>query len=232
MVRLTINDKSIEIPEGRTLLDACREHGIHVPTLCYHPALEPYGACRLCMVEILHPSQSSHLVASCVYPCEDGMVVQTESEPVIRNRRITVELLLGSTGDVREILLLAQDLGIKEPRYQLPEVDGCVLCGLCVRACDEIVGVRAISLIHRGATKKVSTPFEVSSSTCIGCRTCELICPTGRFNLDDFTSFRGAHVWESAYNRHYCQTCEEVDMKPLFVQEISTQIEGQINERR
>ena len=222
MIHLMINGKSIETPEGRTLLDACREHGIHVPTLCYHPALEPYGACRLCMVEILQPSQRSRLVASCVYPCEEGLVVQTISDEIQRNRRITAELLLGSAYKTPEIISLAEELGVSEPRFKMPEADGCVLCGLCVRACDEIVGVRAISLIHRGVTKKVSTPFEVSSSTCIGCRTCELICPTGRFNLDDFTSYRGAHVWKSAYNKHYCQTCDEVDMKPLFVQEIST----------
>jgi NADH dehydrogenase/NADH:ubiquinone oxidoreductase subunit G len=226
MIHLTIDDKSIEIPEGRTLLDACRENGIHVPTLCYHPALEPYGGCRLCMVEILHPSKTSRLVASCVYPCEEGLVVQTRSEAVQRNRRITAELLLGSAYKTPEIITLAEELGAREPRYQLPEADGCVLCGLCVRACDEIVGVRAISLIHRGVSKKVSTPFEVSSSTCIGCRTCELICPTGRFNLNDITSFRGVHAWDSAYPRHYFHAREEVDLKPYFVQDVSTQPEG------
>jgi NADH dehydrogenase/NADH:ubiquinone oxidoreductase subunit G len=226
MLHLTIDDKSIEIPEGRTLLDACREHGIHVPTLCYHPALEPYGACRLCMVEILHPSQPSRLVASCVYPCEEGLVVHTKTEAVLRNRRITAELLLGSAYNTPEIITLAEELEVREPRYQMPEADSCVLCGLCVRACDEIVGVRAISLIHRGVTKKVSTPFEVSSPTCIGCRTCELICPTGRFNLNDVTSFRGVHAWDSTYSRHYCQACEEVDLRPYFVQDVSTQPEG------
>jgi NADH dehydrogenase/NADH:ubiquinone oxidoreductase subunit G len=226
MIHLTIDDKSIEIPKDRTLLDACREHGIHVPTLCYHPALEPYGACRLCMVEILRPSQPPRLVASCVYPCEEGLVVQTKSEAVQRNRRITAELLLGSAYNTPEIVALSEELGVREPRYRMPEADGCVLCGLCVRACDEIVGVRAISMIHRGVSKKVSTPFEVSSSTCIGCRTCELICPTGRFNLSDITSFRGLHPWDSTYLSHDCQVCEETEMKPYFVQDVSTHLEG------
>lgn len=226
MIHLTIDEKLIEIPEGRTLLDACHEHGIHIPTLCYHPALEPYGACRLCMVEILHPSQPSRLVASCVYPCEEGLIVQTNSAAVQRNRRMTAELLLGSAYNTPEIVALAEELGVKEARFQMPEEDSCVLCGLCVRACDEIVGVRAISLIHRGVSKKVSTPFEVSSSTCIGCRTCELICPTGRFSLNEITAFRGVPQWDSKHTRLYRQVFEDADLRPYFVQDVSTLREG------
>jgi NADH dehydrogenase/NADH:ubiquinone oxidoreductase subunit G len=178
------------------------------------------------MVEILRPSQPPRLVASCVYPCEEGLVVQTKSEAVQRNRRITAELLLGSAHNTPEILALSEELGVREPRYQMPEADGCVLCGLCVRACDEIVGVRAISLIHRGVSKKVSTPFEVSSSTCIGCRTCELICPTGRFNLSDFTSILDMHPWDSTHAKQYSQAWEDVDIESYFVQDYSTQPEG------
>ncbi len=219
MIRLTIDEQSIEVQEGRTLLEACREHGIHVPTLCYHPALEPYGACRLCIVELEQGTRPPRLVASCVYPCEDGAVVRTNSEAVQRNRRITAELLLASAYEAPEIVALARELGVEEARFKMPEAESCVLCGLCVRACDEIVGVRAISLIHRGMAKKVSTPFEISSSTCIGCGTCVLICPTGRLTLADVTGFRGVHPWDSTYSQQYCRVCDDEDLRQTPVRE-------------
>jgi NADH dehydrogenase/NADH:ubiquinone oxidoreductase subunit G len=219
MIRLTIDGQSLEVQEGRTLLDACREHGIHVPTLCYHPALEPYGACRLCIVELEQGTRPPRLVASCVYPCEEGAVVRTDSEAVKRNRRVTAELLLAGAYESPEIIALARELGVEEARFKLPEADSCVLCGLCVRACDEIVGVRAISLIHRGMAKKVSTPFEISSATCIGCATCVLICPTGRLTLEDVTGFRGVHPWDKTYSRLYCRVCDDDDLRQEQVQE-------------
>jgi NADH dehydrogenase/NADH:ubiquinone oxidoreductase subunit G len=225
MMQLTIDDKLIEVQGDRTLLEACREHGIHVPTLCYHPALEPYGGCRLCMVEIHRPPRPPRLVAACVYPCEEGLVVRTNTEAVQRNRRITVELLLASAYDTPEIVALADELGVGKPRFIMPEAESCVLCGLCVRACEQIVGVRAISLIYRGMSKKVSTPFEVLSSTCISCGTCVLICPTGRLKLNDITSFRGEHPWDSTYTRLYSQVLEDADLESFFVQDGNTRLE-------
>ncbi|MCK5313563.1 MAG: (2Fe-2S)-binding protein, partial [Anaerolineales bacterium] len=220
MTHLTIDDKPIEMHEDRTLLEACREHGIHIPTLCYHPALEPYGACRLCIVEIFQPSRPSRLVTACDYPCEQGLVVKTNSESVQRSRRITAELLMAGAYNSPEIQTLAEELGVKEVRYRIPEDDNCVLCGLCVRACNEIVGISAISLTQRGMSKKVSTPFEISSSVCIGCGTCVLICPTGRLSLSDVTGYRSVHVSDSTYDRLY-QMHDDTDLKPYFVQDIA-----------
>src|SRR5512136_356435 len=103
MVHLTIDEKPIEVPEGRSLLEACRENGIHIPTLCYHPALEPYGGCRLCVVEVSQEGRRSRLVASCIYPCESGAVVKTNSDMVTRSRRMTAELLMAGAYNVPEI---------------------------------------------------------------------------------------------------------------------------------
>lgn len=222
MIHLTIDEKQIEVHEGRTILEACREHGIHIPTLCYHPALEPYGACRLCMVEISQDGRKPRLVASCVYPCEEGTVVKTNTDVVQQSRRITAELLLAGSSNSPEMVLLADELGVKEVRYQLPEEDACVLCGLCVRACKEIVGVSAISVIQRGIAKKVSTPFQVTSSRCIGCGTCVLICPTGAFNFENVAGFQYVSPSESAYKLGYYRLGSELDLRPNFVQDVTT----------
>jgi len=221
MIHLTIDNKPIEVPEGRTLLEACREHDIHIPTLCYHPALEPYGACRLCMVELSQPGRTPRLVASCVYPCEEGAVVKTKSEIVVRSRRMTTELLLASAYNTPEIQALAEELGVKEVRFKVDKENACVLCGLCVRACQEIVGVSAISVIERGIAKKVAAPFEVQSSRCIGCGTCVLICPTGAFQFESVAGFQYASPQESAHRLGYYHLGSELDLRPNFVKDIT-----------
>lgn len=207
MIQLTIDKQKIKTNEDRSLLEACRENGIYIPTLCFHPALEPYGACRLCVVELVYDNRPSRLVASCAYPCEEGLVVYTNSEAVQKNRRLTIELLLAGAYKTPEILALAEELGVTEIRYKMPEADSCILCGLCVRACHEIVGVGAISLIHRGMQKKVSPPFEVASSVCIGCGTCVLICPTKRLKLEDVYNTHGEHQFSSTHEHALCKLC-------------------------
>lgn len=222
MIHLMIDDKKIEVHEGRSILEACREYGIHIPTLCYHPALEPYGACRRCMVEVSQGGRKPRLVAACVYPCEESAVVRTDTETVQQSRRVTAELLLAGSSNSPEIVALANELGVKEVRYHLPEEDACVLCGLCVRACNEIVGVSAISVIKRGIAKKVSTPFQVTSSRCIGCGTCVLICPTGAFNFENVAGFQYVSPSESAYKLGNYRLGSELDLRPNFVQDVTT----------
>ncbi len=221
MIHLTIDDKPIEVPEGRSLLEACRENGIAIPTLCYHPALEPYGACRLCVVELSQSGRKPRLVASCVYPCEEGAVVKTNSEMVQRSRRITAELILAGSYDTPEVLALGNELGVTEIRFKLPEENACVLCGLCVRACNEIVGVSAISVIQRGISKKVATPFQVKSSRCIGCGTCVLICPTGAFKFESVTGFQYVSPSQSSYRLGYYRLGGELDLHPTYEQDIT-----------
>ena len=226
MIHLTIDEKLIEVVEGRTLLEACREHGIHIPTLCYHPALEPYGSCRLCVVELTLPGRKPRLVASCVYPCEEGAVVKTNTDMVVRSRRMTMELILAGSYNTPEMLALSEDLGVKEVRFKLPEENACVLCGLCVRACKEIVGVSAISVIQRGIAKKIATPFQVTSSRCIGCGTCVLICPTGAFKFESVAGFQYVSPLESAYRLGYYRLGGELDLNPNFVHDVTSLLIG------
>ncbi len=229
MIHMRIDDQAVEVHDGRTILEACREHGVHIPTLCYHPALEPYGGCRLCVVEVSQGQRKPRLVASCVYPCEEGLEVKTHSPMVERNRRITAELLMAGSPRTPEVLALADELGVTQVRFKLPDEDPCVLCGLCVRACNEIVGVSAISVIHRGIAKKVSTPFEVNSSRCIGCGTCVLICPTGAFNFEQVAGFQYVSPSESAYKLGYYRLGGELDLRPNFVQDVSTLMKTSID---
>ncbi|RLC73362.1 MAG: hypothetical protein DRI52_01975, partial [Chloroflexi bacterium] len=169
MITLTIDDQKVVAEEGMTILEAAREHGIYIPTLCYHEALKPYGACRLCIVEFADERRGARLVSSCSFPAQDGAVIRTNSPLVLEARRMIIELLLADCPDVKAVRELADELGVEKSQFE-PEGEGndCILCGLCVRACQEIVGVSAISLINRGIEKKVKPPFEIASSVCIG----------------------------------------------------------------
>ena len=207
MLRLTIDDRLIEVSPSYTLLQAAREHSIAIPTLCYLESLAPYAACRLCLVELLS-QRGSKLVASCAYPCEDGLVVRTNSDMVLEARRTVVELLMSTAGHLPVVQALAREHGVQSP-YVTLEPNDCILCGLCVRACREIVGVGAISLTQRGMAREVSTPFQISSADCIECATCALVCPTGAIHIEDITRpARTMHTWTSAYARRACRLCE------------------------
>jgi bidirectional [NiFe] hydrogenase diaphorase subunit len=215
MIYLTIDDQPIAASPGYTLLQAARECGIHVPTLCYLESLAPYAACRLCLVELVSP-RGSKQVASCAYPCEEGLVVRTHSDMVLDARRTVVELLMSTAGHLPVVQALAAELGGPAP-YVTLESNDCILCGLCVRACREIVGVGAISLVNRGMARAVSTPFQISSADCIECATCALVCPTGAIRVEQFTRpARTSHTWTSAYARRACRLCEYEPPGPPF----------------
>jgi NADH dehydrogenase/NADH:ubiquinone oxidoreductase subunit G len=213
MIRVTIDGQEIQTKPDRTVLEVARENGIRIPTLCHHEALEPYAACRLCVVEV-DTGRGWRLVASCAYPCTDGLVIRTHSEAIVQSRRLTVELLMASAEHVPLIQQLADELGVGEPRFRMAR-DNCILCGLCVRACKEIVGIAAISLINRGIEKKVSPPFQIASNSCIGCGTCVLICPTGALTLADITGGKPTvHAWGSAFESTDCHICGYHDLAP------------------
>ena len=217
MITLTIDGRKVEALEGSTILEVARENGIEIPTLCFHEALEPYGGCRLCVVELL-TTRGSRLVASCVHPAEEDAVVKTHSEMVQQSRRTSVELLLAVAPNAKVIQDLAAELGIEEPRVKLGDND-CILCGLCVRACKEIVGANAISLVNRGFAKEVKPPFEIGSNACIGCATCVLVCPTGAIKLQDVLTHRSVHEWESDFETRPCKICGDHYLAPELRQD-------------
>ena len=182
-ITLEINGKKVEATEGMTVLEAAKSAGIDIPTLCYHEALKPYGACRLCTVEIT-TNGTTRLVTSCQYPVEEGLVVNTDTPRVTSARKMMVELLLARCPSAERIQQLAWEYGVDKPRFKVKE-ELCILCGLCTRMCEEVVGVSAISFQKRGFEREVTTPFAEISEACIGCGACAKVCPTGAITLED-----------------------------------------------
>ncbi|UCC90584.1 MAG: FAD-dependent oxidoreductase, partial [Dehalococcoidia bacterium] len=192
MITLTIDGQETRVEEGTSLLEASQKIGIKIPTLCYHKALSPYGACRLCLVEITQDSRKM-IQASCLYKAEEGMVVETHTERVIKNRKIMIELLLARCPDSEEIQKLADELGVKETRIKKKNKD-CTLCGLCVRMCQERMGIGVISFVNRGSKREVKPPFETPSEICQTCGACSFICPTGRIKLSEISKNKAVPI--------------------------------------
>jgi bidirectional [NiFe] hydrogenase diaphorase subunit len=187
MVKLTINGREITAEEGTTILHAARENNIYIPTLCSNEAVEPYGACRLCLVEITTARGRKRLVTSCIYLVEEGLTVRTDTERIQNIRKMLLELLLARCPDSEVIRDLAKKSGVTRTRFVKQKGNNkCILCANCVRTCEEVVGVAAISLARRGVEREMTTPFnEDFSEACIGCGSCAYSCPTGAITLED-----------------------------------------------
>ena len=178
MIKFKINDIDVEAKQGWTVLETAREYGIDIPTLCHHPAVEPSGACRLCMVE-MREGDWSKLVASCIFPVKEGLNIYTETPKVHNVRRWILEMLLASCPASPEIRELAQKHGVLTTRFEIHDPEQkCLICGLCQRACDEVVGASAISIVDRGVHKKVGAPFLQPIDICVSCGSCLTVCPT------------------------------------------------------
>ncbi len=180
-IDITIDGRPVSVERGAMLLDAIRDAGGEVPTLCHHPSLEPNGACRLCSVEITHADWKgwSGLVTSCLYPAEPGLQISTRSSDVKELRRTLLELYLSRCPEAEEVRALARSEGIETSSYPVREgADKCVLCGLCTRVCQDL-GPAALAALGRGKGKAVGPRPDMVGEDCTCCGACALICPTG-----------------------------------------------------
>jgi bidirectional [NiFe] hydrogenase diaphorase subunit len=176
-VSLVINDKKVSAGQGMTILEAAQSIGIEIPTLCHHDKLAPFGACRLCTVEIVK-GQWSRFVASCAYPVEEGLIVKTESPSVVKIRKMLLELMWARAPGVQAIRDYGIKYGISRTKFETGPT-WCILCGLCVRYCTEVKKKNAIGFIGRGTEREVMFFPETSLEECRQCGECYSICPTG-----------------------------------------------------
>jgi NADH dehydrogenase/NADH:ubiquinone oxidoreductase subunit G len=175
MIELTVNGLQASVEEGTTLLEAAQFLNFPIPTLCHMEGLTPYGACRLCVVEIGEGS-GSKLVSACTYPAEAGLVVRTASNRVVRARKMVLELLLASCPQSKVIQDLASAHEVRHQRFR-QEHEDCILCGLCVRMCREQMAAGAIGFAGRGEHRHITTPFDLKSEVCRLCGGCIYVCP-------------------------------------------------------
>ncbi|MDR2018691.1 MAG: (2Fe-2S)-binding protein [Syntrophobacterales bacterium] len=175
-IRLHIDGAEVTAQEGMTVLRAAKEAGIRIPTLCHHEMLEPYGGCRICTVEIESRGRTS-LVAACLYPVEQGLLVRTRSEKVDKIRKVLVEFLLSHAPDSPILDELAREYGADPSRFRR-ESSFCLLCGLCVRYCAEIKKKNAVGFVENGGKRIISFVPEIAIKECWNCKECFPLCPT------------------------------------------------------
>ena len=175
MLTLSLNGVEVQAEEHWTLLDTARFYGINIPTLCHYDGLTPYGVCRMCLVEI-GKGDRAKLVTSCTHPVKEGLEVKTHTPRVMRARKMVIELLLARCPTSKILQDLASKYEIKKIRFK-PKNEDCILCGLCVRICEEQMNAGAIGFVSRGSDRTITTPFDMKSEVCRTCGACEYICP-------------------------------------------------------
>jgi bidirectional [NiFe] hydrogenase diaphorase subunit len=183
--KVIIDGRETTVEREQTVLDAARKAGIWIPALCYSPAISAPASCRVCMVEVTRKGRESQLVTACNYPVRGDIEVGASTEKVLRIRRGIMELLLARSPESVELKELAARMGIHGTPF--PTVTesqrNCILCGLCTRVCEEVIGASAISFVGRGSDRVVATPFHLSADDCIVCGACAVVCPVGTIQV-------------------------------------------------
>lgn len=219
---MTINNRRVAFTDEKNVLSVIRKSGIDLPTFCYHSELSTYGACRMCVVE----DDRGKIFASCSEVPRDGMVIYTHTPRLQHHRKMILELLLSShcrdcttctENGVCTLQTLSRQLGIDEVRFEnhkpiLPldessecivrDPNKCILCGDCVRTCEEIQGLGILDFAFRGSKMQVMPAFDraMSQTDCVGCGQCRVVCPTGAISIKQDI----APVWTALADKDTC----------------------------
>ncbi len=214
LVTIKINGKKYEAEEGESVLSVANREEIDIPALCHNEALKPYGACRLCMVEVVGGPAKKGMTTSCTLKATDGLAVITDTDEIKKHRKVIFELYLAQAPGSEVIREMAAKYGVTETRFAkrivpLDPLDNkCILCGQCVRVCNEVMGIGAINYIGRGSNTRVNTPYLEPTSTCIGCGACADVCPTNAIKIEDIDDRRVMKSWSNtAVQLKKCRIC-------------------------
>jgi len=213
-IKLKINGIETEAQDRTPILNIADKLGIKIPTLCHHPILEPYGVCRICTVEV-RVGKRIRMVTACNYPATNGIEVFTDSERVRRDRRLILEWIMSRCGHVPVIEKLAAEYGITEPRFGRGDED-CILCGLCVRVCSDVVGANVLGFFNRGTTRYVGTAYGETSDKCIACGACAYVCPTGCIRIEEDEALIRKELPLGPLTPVYIPTMQAVPHKPVI----------------
>lgn len=200
MIRFTLNDQTIESDAGTTVLQAAREHGIRIPTLCFHPALKPSGSCKLCAVQVSGAAGRHTIMLACLLKARQGLIVQTDTPLVHQARTAALQRLCAMAPMSQRIRETAALEGIALPAMP----DGCIRCRLCIRVCKEIVGQSALAM------EKVDGRDQVMPvpGRCIGCGTCANLCPTQAIRITDQGAVRIIRIRDDIIGQHPLARCQ------------------------
>ncbi|MBN2846493.1 MAG: (2Fe-2S)-binding protein [Deltaproteobacteria bacterium] len=205
MVTIKINDRKVKAEEGSTILENAQKLKIAIPTLCHHSDLSPFGACRLCTVEV-KTNGRWQLASSCNTPVEEGMEIVTDSKNVSEGRKLAAELLYYKYPTTKAVRDVAEKAGVAVSKDEKAEGHDCILCGLCVRTCREIVGVNALTFQDRGPGRDIEEPkIEFDPNRCIGCGSCAYVCPTGYVTMEEEGAKR--IIWDKVFTMVSCSVC-------------------------
>jgi bidirectional [NiFe] hydrogenase diaphorase subunit len=205
MIRITIDGQEFEAERGQTILPIALDGGVEIPHLCYNESVKPYGACRLCLVEV-EKNGRRRMTTACTYPVTESIDVHTQTERVLRARRLIVELLWAMCPGDEEIARLAQEVGIEAVRFERDDKD-CILCGLCSRVCDEVVGAHAIQFARKGSSREMIPPFGKEATQCIACGACVTVCPVDVIGMKEEGDERTIIRWKRTLKMKQCKIC-------------------------
>ena len=235
-VTVIIDGSEYPAKKGEIILEVAIREGIGIPHLCYEASLPPYGACRLCMVEV-RCRGGSEMVTSCTLRAEEGLEVVTDSPEILRHRKMILELYLAQAPKSEVIKSLAARYGVTKTRFfkktdkDDPLGNKCVLCGLCVRVCNEIIGAGVISFVNRGPYTVVSTPFSGENPACLGCKACVSVCPTHAIGTMDSGDERVMTSWgDTKVKLRQCPVCGNYYLPDILAEKVYAKINPPLSE--